>query len=372
MYVGKKRSLRLIEIQERVLPEEEWIIGISDPSYFSGVGFSMPLASGRALGLSERSEIEDSESSPDLTQSSNLDDPVKMFPVEHTPFDDLLPGGYNHSSESVQASANGAGDGPGIVYPRENIIMTQIRRDTETSPNLYAFVPGLFYCSGQQTSVDGVLIEVIQKDIFGITISDFRPEDVRAFDVDQVVVGTEKDGFEREPITEKTLGRFSLGPSALGPLTDDRGGSYSRNVEFGIALAKRIPLRMLKQAYLATQIMEKRLSRLLEDIEFFGLTPRKRIYVRNSKHPYGRVIDVSYRGLDAILTLEGSTGLGCPDEVDLEMDLAKLSFSKTVGSTSETGIEGAVLDVLTFIQSELAGRTERSRVLETLFREVKS
>ena len=34
--------MRLVEIQEHVLPEDEWLIGISDLGYFKGVGYSMP------------------------------------------------------------------------------------------------------------------------------------------------------------------------------------------------------------------------------------------------------------------------------------------------------------------------------------------
>jgi hypothetical protein len=37
----EKKPLRLFEIQESVLPEDEWIIGICVLDYFNGVGYSM-------------------------------------------------------------------------------------------------------------------------------------------------------------------------------------------------------------------------------------------------------------------------------------------------------------------------------------------
>jgi hypothetical protein len=43
LYIPSRRSLRLVEIQESVLPEDEWLIGVSDLGYFKGVGYSMPL-----------------------------------------------------------------------------------------------------------------------------------------------------------------------------------------------------------------------------------------------------------------------------------------------------------------------------------------
>jgi hypothetical protein len=92
--------------------------------------------------------------------------------------------------------------------------------------------------------------------------------------------------------------------------------------------------------------------------------------VRNRKHPYGTIVDVSYRGLEGILELHGKTGVSCPDEVDLEIELGNLTFSKTVGNLSEVDIEHAVLDMLSFVSSELNDNTDKSNILETLFKEV--
>ncbi|RDE12867.1 MAG: hypothetical protein C4K49_09410, partial [Candidatus Thorarchaeota archaeon] len=44
MYIPEQRALRLIEIQESVLPEDEWLLGVSDLGYFRGMGFSMPVS----------------------------------------------------------------------------------------------------------------------------------------------------------------------------------------------------------------------------------------------------------------------------------------------------------------------------------------
>ena len=42
-YIPEKRTLRLAEIQFTVLPEAEWLIGITDLGYFQGIGFSLPI-----------------------------------------------------------------------------------------------------------------------------------------------------------------------------------------------------------------------------------------------------------------------------------------------------------------------------------------
>ena len=129
MYIPSRRALRLVEIQESVLPEDEWLIGVSDLDYFKGVGYSMPIV--------------DSDSQ-------------------------------------------------------------------EAAENLFAFLPGLFYCSAQQTSVDGVLIEVSHKEIAGVMLPSFRPEDVRTFDVGKGITFDENGNIEPVEITLDTLGSFGF------------------------------------------------------------------------------------------------------------------------------------------------------------------
>ena len=364
-----KRSLRLIEIQESVLPEDEWIIGISDLSYFNGVGFSMPLASGRTLGLDHDSSIHGGGTSFGTEASSNLDDPIKLAPIETGPHDSLLPLSYVHNEESLQASNDDGTIGPSLSSISENILLARIEQDVDLNPNLYAFIPGIFYCSNQQTSVDAILIEVTQETRFGIALSSFRPEDVRSFDVSQAVISSGPSSIKTAPVSEAVLGGFKIDSYLQESITPQAAANYNPSVEIGIALAKQIRLSMLKQAYIATDFMEERLSRFSDDIEFFGLRPRNRVYVKNRKHPYGTIVDVSYRGLVGILELHGATGMACPDEVDLEIELGTLSFSRTAGSLTEVDIEEAVLDMLAFIEAQLEGRTDRRSLLQALFRE---
>ncbi|MHA1909790.1 MAG: hypothetical protein ACW98Y_21010, partial [Candidatus Thorarchaeota archaeon] len=43
MYIPESQTPRLIEIQFTILPEDEWLLGISDLAYFQGIGFSLPI-----------------------------------------------------------------------------------------------------------------------------------------------------------------------------------------------------------------------------------------------------------------------------------------------------------------------------------------
>ena len=62
VYVPEKQSLQLVEIQDSVLPEDEWLIGISDMTYFRGVGFSMPLSFAEFRMLQREPELVSEES----------------------------------------------------------------------------------------------------------------------------------------------------------------------------------------------------------------------------------------------------------------------------------------------------------------------
>jgi hypothetical protein len=364
VHIDKGRTLRLIEIEESVLPEGEWLIGISDPEYFGGVGFSMPLPAFQVLESVADSEIPGGILSSDLDASSNLDDPIRTSPVEVEPYDELMPGTYRHGTDPIQASTSTNGEGPTIDYPSDNALILSMEKELEGT-NLYAFVPGIFYCSSQQTSVDGVLIEVTQRKISGITIASFRPEDVRTFDVAHAL-HVEASGRTRQADFKlKSLGSFRMEPfmAATSSSVSGRRGT----IELAIALAKNVRLSELKHAYVASKFLESRLVRLLEDVEFFGLAPRNRIYIRNEKHPYGTVVDVRYNGLDGVLNLESETGISCPDEMDTTMQLKRLSFSKQGEVITEVDIEAAVVDMLKVIEDRLEGGIGRNEVLETLF-----
>jgi len=283
MYTRNENSLKLVEIQESVLPEDEWLIGISNLNYFNGIGYSMPM---------------------------------------------------NLESEKTG------------------------------SMNLYALIPGIFYCSGQQTSVDAVLIEVTQKELFGMTLSSFRPEDVRPLDIATGMILDESGYGKTVRLSIETLGSFHSESFLKDAGLSDNTFRYSREIELAMRLSSWMPTKVLKQAYASSSFLRTRIIRLLEDIEFFGLTPRRRIYVRNQKHPFGTVVEVRYRMYDDIVTLGSERGITCPDDIDLENELSNLTFSKGIGSQSETDIESAIMDILQNIDSELEGRIERDIVLQ--------
>lgn len=287
MYIPNRRALRLVEIQESVLPEDEWLIGVSDLGYFKGVGYSMPV-------------IDDSDS-PDI------------------------------------------------------------------SGTLYAFLPGLFYCSSQQTSVDGVLIEVTHKEIAGVMLPSFRPEDIRTFDVGRGITFDRDGDVKPVKITLETLGSFGVESFLKDSGLKHETFNYKREVQIAARLAEKIPLSELKKAYVSSSFLQSRLTKLLDDIEFFGLNPRKRIYVRNMKHPYGTVIEVNYPGLED--EVASGDGINCPDNPEFEKALSKLSFSKLVDSGVEIDVERAILDMLQYIRFEFEGSVSRKDVLQTLFEE---
>ncbi|MFW9793229.1 MAG: hypothetical protein ACFFEE_02915 [Candidatus Thorarchaeota archaeon] len=287
MYIPSRRALRLVEIQESVLPEDEWLIGVSDLGYFKGVGYSMPVI--------------DENDSPD------------------------------------------------------------------TVGNLYAFLPGLFYCSAQQTSVDGVLIEVSHKEIAGVMLPSFRPEDVRTFDVGTGIVLEENGDIKPVDITLDTLGSFGMESFLKDSGLNLEAFNYKREMEIASRLAEMIPLNELKNAYVSSSFLHTRLTRLLDDIEFYGLNPRTRIYVRNMRHPYGTVVDVKYSGLEDEIEIDTGIGIKCPDNPELEEELRKLSFSKLVEAGVEIDVERAILDMLLYIRFEFEGSVSRNDVLRTLF-----
>lgn len=289
MFVPSRRSLRLVEIQESVLPEDEWLIGISDLGYFKGVGYSMPI--------------------------------VNDF------------GGENDLG------------------------------------NLYAFLPGLFYCSAQQTSVDAVLIEVTHKSLSGVMLPSFRPEDVRTFDVGSGLFLDEKGQIKPVELTTDTLGSFGMESFLIDSGIDQEAINFKKELQIASHLAGKIPLSDLKKAYVSSSFLQSRLMKLLDDIEFFGLKPRMRVYVRNRNHPYGTVVDVKYRGLDDATTFEPGVRLRIPDDLDLEKELTNLSFSKMVDSGVEIDVERAILDMLLFVRFELEENVTHKDVLKKLFEE---
>ncbi len=287
VYIPIKRSLQLVEIQESVLPEDEWLIGISDLGYFNGIGYSMPRV---------RTDFE--------------------------------------------------------------------RQNMSSQENLYAFLPGLFYCSSQQTSVDAVLIEVTERTLSGVVLPSFRPEDVRTFDVGGGIKLGENGGINPIEITHDTLGSFEaesfLKDSGLSYDTFN----YKREIQIASSLAKRIPLSELKRAYVSSSFLQSKLKKLLDDIEFYELTKRNRVYLRNQKHPYGTIVEVLYSDEQEL-----DSSMHFPDEVDLGEEVSNLLFSKLADEGEEINVEGAINDMRAFITSELQGSISRQDVMSKLFEE---
>lgn len=370
MYIRNESSLKLVEIQESVLPEDEWLIGISNPNYFNGVGYSMPigLRLDRSI-LPLRGLLSGGRVTADLQQSSNIDDHVRFAEPEQVDDDPLLRTKYNPSIDDLLISNKREKGGLEIESLESNMLISHLEHENE-SVNLYAFIPGIFYCSGQQTSVDGVLIEVTQKQLFGMTISSFRPEDVRPLDISTGIVLDENGYGKTVQLSIDTLGTFHSESFLKDAGISNNNLQYSRELELAIRLSRWMSTKVLKQAYAASSFLRTRLIHLLEDIEFFGLDPRRRIFIRNEKHPFGTVIEVKYRSYESILDLGTDVGIACPDEIDLEMEFKNLTFSKLIGPGTETDVENAVMDMLHLINNSLEGKTGKKEVLRMLTREI--
>jgi hypothetical protein len=366
--IGKK-SLRLVEIQESVLPEDEWILGICVLDYFNGVGYSMPRD--MKVDWSHEQEtgiLSGSSLSSEAITRSNLDDPLKIVQVEKGDEDRLLSGSYKHADDSLQASSGAEQKGPYIEH--SNISKPfEKAADNNKSMNLYAFLPGIFYCSGQQTSVDAVLIEVTQTQKFGMTLSSFRPEDVRPLDVSKGFIFDENKGKKSVQVTVDTLGSFHFEDflKDSGMPIDDM--SYSKEVVLAHHLSTVFSFSELKKAYASSSFLRSRLMSLLDDINFFGLALRHRIYVRDEKHPYGRVVEVDYRGFDCVVNLGIESGISCPDETDFEHQVNDLVFTKLMGMGIETNVEVAIMEMFHLIETGLKKKVTPTDVLSTLSQE---
>jgi hypothetical protein len=361
-----KKPLKLVEIQESVLPEDEWIFGISVLDYFNGVGYSMPSSESleRSFKKSE-GMLSGGKITSDFVTSSNLDDPVKVSLIEQDDEDDLFSGTYKHNDDSIIASSGEKQKGPIIEYSHDSRLVESPVEGREVT-NLYAFIPGIFYCSAQQTSVDGVLIEVTQSQRFGMTLSNFRPEDVLTLDISRGFVLDENGEKKSVQTTIDTLGGFHFEDFLKDSGISTAEMQYSKEMELAKHLSKSLLLDDLKKVYASSSFLRARLMKLLDDIDFYGLVPRCRIYVRNEKHPYGSVVEVSYRRLDSINTLGDGSGISCVDDMDLEQELNALIFTKLLGTGIETNVETAIMEMLHLIDSGLDGKTSKNEVLNVL------
>ncbi|TFF94335.1 hypothetical protein EU546_05030 [Candidatus Thorarchaeota archaeon] len=377
MYIPRQRTLRLVEIQESVLPEEEYIMGISDLGYFQGVGFSMPIPFDRAYFQPKNSgfgdvtsgglEIELTSSDGDIVLERNWDGRMEE---ESTLAEDS-----NH--EAILQGYDNIGLSPQpVVSERVDRLLESMEMHTE-NPQLHAFLPGRFYCSRHMTSVDGVLIEVDQQDILGMTLTTFRPEDVHSFDVETGLIVDNNGEPRKVKMNLDALGKFRanllqeieeetdvvIGASSLAEI------DYRYEVDLAAILADRVQFENLKGAYVSGASVAGRIMNLYDDVEKHGLEPVNRIYLRNNKHPRGTIVDISYRSLEGILELTDWRGIECPNEMDLGLTLRCLSFSKLAGDGEEVDIEQAILETYAFMEAQIGVRPSLEQIVTLLFSE---
>ncbi len=314
--ITDESALRLVEIQFSVLPEAEWLMGITDLSYFPEIGFSLPI-----------------------------------------PFD-------------VSDFESGEG---------EDALLHALA-DSSDSNNLFAFLPGLFYCSLQNTTVDGIIVEVTEKNLLGMKLGSFRPEGVRTFDIRSGLAVDEQGKIHSVEMSSETIGKFATGLStkiaeSLHPFLDTTGTlslnkvAYAREIEIAGSLAKMLPLQGLKRAYISGAILTGQMMMLLSDIESNGFQPRNRIYVKNSKYPEGKVVDVRYRSTDEVHDSRFVSGVDCPNEIDLGLQLMRLSFARMVGDGKEVDIEEAILDIVNLFHAKLGVFPTKDQIMEIIFSE---
>ncbi len=376
VYIPKQRTLRLVEIQESVLPEEEYIIGISDLGYFQGVGFSMPIPFDRDYFQAGTEDLMSKVPDDSDIEFSNHTDSIILEPQAHgntvelqsvsTPCseDSAILSGCDKTESSPQPLASGG----------EDQLLKSMEAHTET-PELHAFLPGRFYCSRHMTSVDGVLIEVDQQEALGMTLTSFRPEDVHSFDVEMGLIVDTDGEPQKVKMNLDTLGKFRASllqevereTDVVIGATSVREIDYSYETDLAITLADKVQLEDLKRAYVSGASVAGRIMNLCDDIDKNGLRPVFRIYLRNRKHPKGTIVDLSYRSLEGILDLTDLKGIECPEEIDLGLELRRLSFSKLSGTGEEVDIEQAILEAYSFMESEIGIRPSLEEIIDLLF-----
>ncbi|MHA1961498.1 MAG: hypothetical protein ACW99U_14850 [Candidatus Thorarchaeota archaeon] len=373
----KDRTLRLIEIQESVLPEEEWLIGITDMTYFSGVGFSMPIPFESVYFEQNRDPMLGGHTGDISIEFDQMDvDSIVPAEPETEPSDSLLTSGLEQSGISLAATSFLESEG---LHPNgidEDRLVATLADGIE-KPTLYAFLPGLFYSAVHESSVDAVLIEVTKKSLHGQDIASFRPEDVRSFDVGTGIVFNEDGNLDTVEMSMDIIGGFSADVtnevsdslSAHSNKSSLSTAIFDSELRVAEALASMIRLENLKKAYVVSSFLGGRLIRLLVDIEKNGLSPRFRAYVRNTKYPKGKVIEVRYRTIDSILDLDTRTGIRCPEEVDFDIDVGNLSFSRMTDGGSEVDVEESVLDLYSFIRSQVGAKIDLDRIVKLVFSE---
>jgi len=379
LYIPEERMVSLVEVQFTVLPEDEWLLGLSDLAYFQGVGFSMPIPFDfNQYFIGEPPEIraeefskEDSEVGSPFSQSEGTDYQKGLSIIS----DESRP----HIEQDDAAEFSLDGPKPVLQHTETSILDSLANPDVST---LYAFLPGFFYCSKQNCTVDGVVVEVSQNRILEMTLSSFRPESIRSFDMTRAMAIDENGQLTDVEISMATTGRFTTGISigsdedyeedSVPEQLSMKQAAFSNEIKIAIQLQKMFSPDALKRVYLSGSIVTGQLMTLLHDIETNGLNPRYKIYLRNRRYPDGTIVDVRYRSLDSIVNLTSQSGIECPRDAALELELRKLAFAKLTERQMEVDIEMSVIDTCNFLRQELGQSPSKTLLLDKIFKEARS
>ncbi|MHA1907807.1 MAG: hypothetical protein ACW98Y_10975, partial [Candidatus Thorarchaeota archaeon] len=263
--------------------------------------------------------------------------------------------------------------------PVPSIIENALFATSLGSSKLYAFLPGFFYCSKHDAMVDGVLIEVTHKEIFGQTFANFKPEFITSFDIKSALAVDKHGEVAEVEFDMSTAGRFATGVAiasfedAMNSYQDGitqsiQDVAFSKEIQVSKNLLQLLSLNDLKRAYVSGSIVTGQLLTLLHDIEKNGLNPRNRLYVKNSKYPDGKVVDVVYQGINGILELDGLEGILIPEDMELTAEVSTLSFAKLVGWSKEVDIETGVLETQNLFRSMFGNSPSKDNILRSIFR----
>ncbi|MFW9919689.1 MAG: hypothetical protein ACFFED_08830 [Candidatus Thorarchaeota archaeon] len=371
IYIPLKQTPRLVQIQFSTLPEDEWIIGISDLAYFQGIGFSLPIPfDERVKSVTYDALLRSSDFDLQNESINKIDLIIDEDSRDLVPSDDLL----DMNSDSLIESSEWTEKG--FPIPIANVSVRNLEDMGMGSNKLYAFLPGIFYCSKHDEIVDGVLIEVLHRNIFDQTFASFQPEYIASFDIQSGLVEDE-DGEIRETGFDMALSRrFTTGINKHEFETIDadsmiqgsfRDVAYSKELDVAKRLSARLSIDDLKKAYVSDSIVMGQLITLLHDIERRKIIPRNKIYITNSHFPSGKVVDVVYKGLDIILELSDDEGILLPLNLEISAEIGSLSFAKLIGHSKEVDIERAVLDMYQCFEKEVGHNPSMDDLAHLIF-----
>jgi hypothetical protein len=365
IYIPERRTPQLLEVQFTILPEDEWLIGLSDLAYFQGIGFSMPIPFNFEEVFS-RETPSIWESNADTTFHAEKDNEGPAIASDSRANDIDIPLIRGGEDENAPDST--------LLYDQNTPEDTIPNLMSSVVSGLYAFIPGIFYCSKLGCAVDGIVVEIVNKEVLEFTVSNFRPECVRSFDIEHAMSVDRNGEVHDVKFSMSTTGKFATGLSedVVNYAQQLRNTSMadSRNaveIDIALQLVDMLSPEQLKQAYVSSPIVTGQLMSLLHDIESQHLEPRCRIYFRNSVYPSGIIIESTYSTLTSLLTLGQETGIRFPCHVELESKMRYLAFARLVGDRMEVDIERAILEMYEFLTSEFGVLPEKEEILNRVF-----